>query len=132
MTEQPDSLRTDSARVRPVQTDSLHSDTLREVQVVGDTVLRVLKLVGDNMKNQEKISVPSMGDVLENLLPGINDKITHPFAFKQRKKERRQRKLQKILDDYDRVRTFQDLLNEAVERQRQEDEAAKRLEEKGK
>ncbi len=43
--------------------------------------------------------------------------MTHPFAVKQRRKERRRRRDQKILEQYDQVKTFNDLLREAIERE---------------
>ena len=58
---------------------------------------------------------PSLGGVLEKLSPGINDKILHPFAIKQRKKERRRKRALKALEEYDRVKTFDELIREAYE-----------------
>ena len=66
----------------------------------------------------------SMGDVLERLSPGLNDKITHPFAFKQRKQERRHKRWMQRIDELDRVRTFDELLREAYIQQMYEDSIA--------
>ena len=64
----------------------------------------------------------SLGDVIEDLAPGLQDKMLHPFAMKQRKAERRKKKLYRALEQYDQAKTFNDLLDEAVKRQQLEDE----------
>ena len=53
---------------------------------------------------------------------GLQDKMLHPFAMKQRKSERRKKKLSRALEQYDQAKTFNDLLDEAVKRQQLEDE----------
>ncbi len=116
-----DSLRTDSLRA-----DSLRVDTLREVSVRVDSTLRVEKVIDKSLKKNPVPKTMSMGDVLEKISPGINDKITHPFAIKDRKKERRLRRTKKILENFDRVKTFNELLDEAVKRQQLEDARQKR------
>lgn len=102
--QQPDSIPSDTLRI----------DTLREVTVKGDTVLPVLeairKSIGAHPIPQDP---PTLGDLLEKLSPGINDRITHPFAIKERKREKRKRKHQKILQNYDRVIPFEYLLRQA-------------------
>lgn len=60
---------------------------------------------------------PSLGQILEKLSPGLNDKITHPFAIKQRKKERRQKRAMKALEDFEKNKTFDELVREAYEKQ---------------
>lgn len=117
----PDTVRRDSA-----QHDAMPTDTLREVTVQGDTVLRVKQIMDSRLGRGQKIGARSVGDVLEKLSPGINDKITHPFAIKQRKQERRKKKLRKALEEYEHVKTFNELLDEAVKRQQMEDERARR------
>ena len=56
------------------------------------------------------------------MAPGLQDKMLHPFAMKQRKAERRKKKLYRALEQYDQAKTFNDLLDEAVKRQQLEDE----------
>ena len=77
-------------------------------------------VVSPNLKG-EVVPPPSLGTILEKLLPGINDKITHPFAIKQRKKERRKKRSLKALEDFDKVKTFDELLREAYRLQMRED-----------
>lgn len=96
--------------------DTVKVDTLGAVVIHGDG----LPVQNALNRTVNKYTVPrnvSVGDLLEKLSPGINDKITHPFAFKQRKKERRQKRTRKILEHYDQVKTFDELLREAIERE---------------
>lgn len=107
----------DNTHVEPV-------DTLRTVVVKGKKQDPMGDAIRGSLERQMGRQPKGMtvGDVLEKLSPGINDKITHPFAIKERKRERKHKRDKKILEEYDRVRTFEDLLNEAVARQRLEDE----------
>ena len=73
----------------------------------------------------------SLGDIIEKVAPGLQDKMLHPFAIKQRKSERRKKKMRQVLENYDRQKTFNELLDEAVKRQQMEDERAKREAERG-
>lgn len=96
----------------------MRTDTMREV------VIRPLKRIPlEGMKiHVEDVKNPvTVGTVLDKLSPGLNDKILHPFAIKARKKERQRRRMMKALDDYDKVQTFDELLREAYEQQREED-----------
>ena len=103
--------------------DTMRTDTLREVTVRAGKTYHLSEMVMSGTKN-DIAAPPSLGTVLENLSPGINDKILHPFAIKQRKQERRRKRVLKNLEEYDRVKTFNDLLREAYERQQLEDAAA--------
>lgn len=98
--------------------DSVRTDTLKEVVVVGGEP-QVSKAIGRSIEAWKKSQprVKSFGDVLEKLSPGLNDKITHPFAFKQRKMERKRKRTKKILEHYDRVKTFDELLRESIREQ---------------
>ncbi len=119
----PDSLAVDSLRKDTQVVDSLKTDTLREVTVDGGPS-PVSKAIGRNIEAWKKSQpkVKSLGDVLEKLSPGINDKITHPFAIKQRKMERRRKRTKQILKHYDQVKTFDELLRESIEQQKLEEE----------
>ena len=108
--------------------DSLRTDTLMEVVVVGGEP-QVSKAIGRSIEAWKKSQpkTKSLGDVLEKWSPGLNDKITHPFAIKQRKMERKRKRTKKILEHYDRVKTFDELLRESIreqeERERKNGEA---------
>jgi len=56
-------------------------------------------------------STPSLGDILGS---SVADKIMHPFAFLQRKKERHRKKMAKILKQYDLTKTNNELLRDAL------------------
>ena len=98
--------------------DSVRTDTLKEVVVEGGE-RQISKAIGRSIEAWKKSQprVKSFGDVLEKLSPGLNDKITHPFAFKQRKMERKRKRTKKILEHYDRVKTFDELLRESIREQ---------------
>ncbi|MGM9674622.1 MAG: hypothetical protein ACI3X9_04045 [Bacteroidaceae bacterium] len=95
--------------------DTMKVDTLREVTVHGGN-LPIERVLSKTLAGQVP-RTKSVGDVLEKWMPGINDKITHPFAIKQRKMERRHKRTRKILEHYDQVKTFDDLLREAIQRE---------------
>lgn len=111
----------DSLQTTVPGADSLHVDTLREVTVRAGRHIPLPGMVINPNKQGEVLPPPSLGSILEKLSPGLNDKITHPFAIKQRKKERRRKRSLKALDDFSRVKTFEELLYEIYERQMRED-----------
>ncbi len=113
-----------------IRRDSVLADTLREVEVRPDSVLPVMRALGQVLPRTVPRS-KSLGDIIEKVAPGLNDKITHPFAIKQRKAERRKKRMRRALEQYDRARSFNDLLDEAVRRQQIEDERARREAEHG-
>lgn len=92
-------------------------DTLREVEVRPDSGLAIGKAIDESLKRNEQPRTKSLGDVLESLLPGLQDKILHPFAFKDRKKERKHKRDRQILRDFDRTKSSNDLLEEALRRE---------------
>lgn len=101
------------------------TDTLKEVVVRPDSLLSVDRVLKETLKKYKQPSVPTVSDLLEKIKPGLNDIIMHPTAFKQRKKERRTKRLLKTLNNYDRVRTFDELLRDAYEQQMREDSIAR-------
>ena len=111
--------------------DTLRADTLREVVVRPDSVLPVVRVLEKTVGRSRGPRSVSLGDVIEKVAPGLQDKMLHPFAIKQRKSERRKKKMRRVLENYDRQKTFNELLDEAVKRQQMEDERAKREAERG-
>ncbi len=102
--------------------DTLHRqmervDTLREVEVRPDSTLPMMDAINSSLARQNIKAPPSLGDILEKWWPGINDKITHPFAIKQRRRERKHKRDREVLKHYDQVKTFDDLLREAIVRE---------------
>lgn len=103
--------------------DTLRVDTLRQVEVRGDSVLRVNDAIKNSIgrENELRIGYPSVSDVLG---PRITDKIMHPFAIKDRRREKKHARDRKILEEYEqlyRVKTFEELLDEAIRQQAIED-----------
>lgn len=87
------------------QPDTLEDDTLLPVIITEDGKLPV------KINMPKPIKVPSVSDILG---PKLTDKIMHPFAFSKRKRERHRRKMMKILEEYDKVKTPRELLIEAL------------------
>lgn len=117
---QPDSVAAGQQYQEP---DSLDVDTLREIVVNGDTILRVNDAIRQSLKQSGygKISTKSVSDILGQK---TTDKILHPFAYKDRKRERKHARDRKILEEYDeatRVKSFDELLWEAIRQQAIED-----------
>ena len=107
--------------------DSLQADTLREVTVRAGRHIPLPGMVLSPGLKDEVVPPPSLGSILEKWSPGINDKITHPFAIKQRKKERRRKRSLKALEDFDHLKTFDELLREAYIQQLREDSIEKAI-----
>ena len=65
------------------------------------------------------------GDSLRVVLGArVTDKIMHPFAIKDRKRDKKHARDRKILEEYEqltRVKTFEELLDEAIRKQAIED-----------
>lgn len=86
-------------------------DTLREIIVRPDTVIRVgiSPTLRQDMRNQNRYS---LGSVMQRRLPTLNDQILHPFGFEERKQNRKRKKVQHVLDEYDARRDpLQELLD---------------------
>ena len=107
--------------------DSLQADTLREITVRAGRHIPLPGMIINPGLKDEVVPPPSLGSILEKWSPGINDKITHPFAIKQRKKERRRKRSLKALENFDRMKTFDELLREAYIQQLREDSIEKAI-----
>ncbi len=94
--------------------DSLHdtpmSDTLNTVVVTEDGRLPIE--ISDAAR--ERIGQKGVSDVIGGK---ATDKMMHPFAIQQRKRERHNRKMARILEQYDMVENEHDLLLEALRRE---------------
>ncbi len=113
-------MMTDSLENRP-QDDGIPTDTLREVIIIPDSLLPVDRVIRESLGQEQVIKVPKVSDVLDRLSPGLTDKVMHPFAIKERKHERRKQRHLKVMEEYSRVKTFDELLRDAYERQILED-----------
>ena len=93
-------------------------DTLKEVQVVAPQSTAGLEdAIRQSIARMGIPNTPSLGDVIDKISPGLTDKILHPFAFKDRKKAKKHKRDQKILEEFDKTKTFDDLVREALERE---------------
>ena len=106
-----------------VENDSLRVDTLREIEVRPDSMLRVNDAIRQSIGREKegRIGYPSVSDVIG---AKVTDRIMHPFAVKERKREKKHARDRKILEEYDqinRVKTFEELLDEAIRKQAIED-----------
>ncbi len=88
--------------------DSIPDDTLLPVIITPDGNLPV------PIKKPEIIRTPSVSDILGQ---DLTDKIMHPFAFSRRKRERHRRKMMKILEEYDKIKTPRELIIEAMRKE---------------
>ncbi len=114
-------LLSDSMIVSSEKIDSISTDTLQEVTVLPLRRLPIEDVLRESLDRKENLYVPTLSEVLEKSRPGLLDVIMHPFAFKQRRREKRHRQSMKVLEDYDRVRSFDELLREAYDKQMLED-----------
>ena len=99
--------------------DSVRIDTLPQVTVRARQEMTIEEAVKNALEREKRAresqpKIPSLGDILQKHAPRLMDQITHPFAFRQRKKEKRQKKHREALEHYDRVKPFEELLREAA------------------
>jgi hypothetical protein len=103
--------------------DSVLVDTLRQVEVRGDSLLRVNEAIRQTIEREKaaRVGTLSVSDVIGSR---ATDKILHPFAVKDRKRDKKHARDRKILEEYEqlgRVKTFEELLDEAIRKQAIED-----------
>ena len=89
-----------------VPADSLKTDTLREVVVKGRE--RTVQIpLSNSMKLDMKLATwaqkYSPNGLLQKYAPTLHDQIMHPFGFAERKKNRKRKKVNKILQQYDAI-----------------------------
>ena len=109
-----------------VLSDSVSVDdtlTLPQVEVRADSLMRVNDAIRQTLDREMAARIGSLS-VSDVLGPRITDKIMHPFAIKDRKREKKHARDRKILEEYEqlnRVKTFEELLDEAIRQQAIED-----------
>ena len=104
-------------------TETTKVDTLRELEVGGQKRLRVLDVLEETRKKQRK--QPGQKGISDVLGGKATDYIMHPFAIKDRRKEKRNKKAMEALDKLEATRTYEDELTDAIKRQLMEDSIAK-------
>lgn len=92
-------------------------DTLGEVEVRPDSVLQVLEALKQTLKTDRQPKSKSLGDILDKYAPQLQDKMLHPFAIKDRKQERKRKRDKEVLKEYDRAKTPNELLEEALRKE---------------
>lgn len=102
-------------------TETVRVDTLTELEVGGQKRLRVLDVLEETRKKQKK--QPGQKGISDVLGGKATDYIMHPFAIKERRKEKRNKKAMKALEQLD-ARTYEDELTDAINRQLMEDSIA--------
>ncbi len=110
----------DTIPPNPADSMRLHSektDTLMEVEIRPDSGLRIMDVLDATLKNNSMPRQKSLGDILEKVAPGLQDKMLHPFAIKSRKKERKHKRDMDLLRDFDRSMSPNDLLEEALRKE---------------
>ncbi|MBQ8968599.1 MAG: hypothetical protein IJ064_02535 [Bacteroidaceae bacterium] len=85
-------------------------DTLREVIITKDSRLPVFV-------SSEAKDVPRQKSISDIIGRRATDMIMHPFAFSQRKEERRRKKILKKLKEYDLIKTDEELIRAALLRE---------------
>ena len=103
--------------------DTLQADTLQEVEIRTDSMLRVNETIRQTIEKERKsrIGTKSVSDIIGGK---TTDKIMHPFAVKDRKRDKKHARDRKVLTEYEellRIKTFEELLDEAIRRQDLED-----------
>ena len=103
--------------------DTLDVDTLRQVEVRADSMLRVNEAIRQTIGRERaaRIGTKSVSDIIG---AKATDKILHPFAVKDRKRDKKHARDRKILEEYEqlgRIKTFEELLDEAIRQQAIED-----------
>jgi hypothetical protein len=94
------------------------TDTLKEVQVIAPQSTAALEdAIRQSMARMGIPHTPNLGEVINKISPGLTDKILHPFAYKDRKKAKKHKRDKQALEEFDRVKSFDDLVREALERE---------------
>lgn len=107
-----DALQTDTVTVQ--------TDTMRVVEVVAEKDLQVMDVLNKTLSPVKKAaSRKTLTDYINKVVN--TDYILHPFAFKERRREKHRKKMMKYLQEYDRVKTFEESLTEAIRQQQMED-----------
>lgn len=98
------------------------NDTLPEVEVKAKKELSVVEAINNSLKSQPiKPGSKSVSDIIGEK---ATDYIMHPFAWRERRKEKNLKKTKDNLKRLDTAKTYEDELTEAINRQLKEDSIA--------
>lgn len=110
-------------KIAPQDTSVAYTDTLGEVSVKANKELRVVDAINKSLHNNG-ITQPGKKSVSDIIGSKATDYIMHPFAWKERKKEKKQKKVKESLIKLDAAKTYEEELAETIYRQLQEDSIA--------
>lgn len=96
-------------------------DTLEEVEFTHKERLGVMDAIDASLQRNKQPRTKSLGEVLGK----ANDYITHPFGFKERRLQKQRKVREGVMNQYNSVKTFEELLDEAVKQQQIEDAQGK-------
>lgn len=93
------------AQSQAAPTDTLKTDTLREVTVRPHSGVRLpftnsTQSEVNGIVNAEKYS---LNGLIQRYAPTLHDQIMHPFGFAERKKKRKRKKVERVLEQYDAI-----------------------------
>ena len=103
-------------------TSVAYTDTLSEVSVEAQKGLRVVDAINKSL-NKGPV-MPGQKSVSDILGSKATDYIMHPFAWKDRKKDKKLKKDKENLKKYDAITSYEDELTKAINRQLREDSIA--------
>lgn len=118
-----DTTKTRKAYPQTAQDTSVaYTDTLGEVSVKADKNLRVVDVINKSLK--DGLTQPRQKGISDIIGEKANDYIMHPFAWRERRKEKNQKKAKENILKLDAAKTYEDELTEAINRQLREDSIA--------
>ena len=106
----------------PKDTSVAYTDTLGEVSVKADKNLRVVDVINKSLNNG--LTQPRQKSVSDIIGSKANDYIMHPFAWRERRKEKNLKRAKENIQKLDAAKTYEDELTEAINRQLREDSIA--------
>ena len=118
-----DTTKTRKAYPQTAQDTSVaYTDTLSEVSVKADKNLRVVDVINKSLNNG--LTQPRQKGISDIIGEKANDYIMHPFAWRERRKEKNLKKAKENIQKLDAAKTYEDELTEAINRQLREDSIA--------
>ena len=118
-----DTTKTRKAYPQTAQDTSVaYTDTLSEVSVKANKNLRVVDVINKSLKNG--LTQPRQKGISDIIGEKANDYIMHPFAWRERRKEKNLKKAKENIQKLDAAKTYEDELTEAINRQLREDSIA--------
>lgn len=124
LTIHPSLLPSDTTKTKPAKRDTsvAYTDTLEELSVQAKKGLAVEDAIKKSLNNG--LTQPRQKSVSDIIGSKATDYIMHPFAWKERKKDKKHKKDKEALVKLEAAKTYEDELAEAIYRQLREDSIA--------